>query len=178
MRVYAANAAEPGNWNTVEGEMPVWPVEMAELRFKKTFGPLGALLMRRNHLEAMAENRRVFYVACTRTESHLVLIGNMGKRHLDEKRAPLTTEDYRERATTMDLLDDIHRFHPAGSEIQEGDGTRPNVVWREPQQRPFRGVNCEEARVSSAEFGRYDGKARALDLTGAITTHPYYQFSF
>jgi ATP-dependent helicase/nuclease subunit A len=182
MRVYGSSEAKPGVWNSAEGEIPVWPVEMAELRYRKAYGPLGHLLMHRNRLEAMAENRRVFYVGCTRTESHLILIGNMEKRHLDEKRTALSSKDYRERATTMDLLDDIYRFNtrfpPTDSEIHEGDETLPNVIWRDPRPRAFRGVSREEARLSREEFGRYDSKARSLDLTGPITTPPYYQFSF
>jgi ATP-dependent exoDNAse (exonuclease V) beta subunit len=182
MRLYGSGDVGPGVWNSAEGEIPVWQLEMAELRYRKAYGPLGHLLMHRNRLEAMAENRRVFYVGCTRTESHLLLIGNMEKRHLEEKRTILSSEDYRERATTMDVLDDIYRFNtrfsPTESEIHEGHGHLPNVIWRDPQPRPFRGVRREEARLSREEFGRYDSQARSLDLTGPITTPPYYQFSF
>ena len=88
----------------------MWPVEIPEMDYRNKYGPLGYLLVRRNRLEDIAENRRVFYVGCTRTMNHLVLIGHRGKKKSAKERVRLSEGDYRERATIMDLLDDIYEF--------------------------------------------------------------------
>jgi len=182
IRLYSSRKGRPGDWNFEEGEVPVWPVEVPELNFTKIYSPLGYLLIRRNRLEEMAENRRLFYVGCTRTRNHLILIGRMQKRLLEKDRASLTTEDYRERATIMDLLDDIYQFSinfsQEKSDIFEGNGGMPTVIWREPESRKFRGVLYGEEKLSQNDFGIYDSKIKEFDLTGPIKAPPYYQFSF
>ncbi|MEE9612657.1 MAG: UvrD-helicase domain-containing protein, partial [Desulfatiglandales bacterium] len=182
VRLYSSERTKPGDWNLPAGEIPVWQVEVPELDFRKTYGPLGYLLARRNRLEDMAENRRVFYVGCTRTRNHLILIGHMGNRLLEKEKASLSTEDYRERATIMDLLDDIYQFKrnfpPDHSTIHKGEEGLPTIIWKEPEPRTFRGFPDGGKKLGREDFGIYDDEIKALDLTGPIDSPPYHQFSF
>jgi ATP-dependent helicase/nuclease subunit A len=125
IRLYASELGRPEDWNYHEGEIPVWPVEIPELDYRKTHSPVGYLLTRRNRLEDMAENRRVFYVGCSRTRSHLVLIGHMEKRMKEKEKTSLSSEDYRERATIMDLMDDIYQFPGSSRIVLKGRAMSP-----------------------------------------------------
>ena len=182
IRLYASEGGRPGDWNYQEGEIPIWPIEIPELDYRKSLSPLGYLLARRDRLEGMAENRRVFYVGCSRTMNHLVLIGHTGKNMAGKGRGPLSTEDYRERATLMDLLDDIYQFEVnfprEQSSFFEGNGSVPTVIWREPEPKMFRGVQYGGEELTRKHFGDYDEAIRKIDLTEPVRSAPYYQFSF
>jgi len=182
IRLYTSERSQPGDWNYREGEIPVWPVEGPELDYKKTYSPLGYLLTRRNRLEDVAENRRVFYVGCSRTINHLVLIGHMEKRLMEKGENDLSAKDYRERATIMDLLDDIYQFevnfNGEQSGFFEGHDGIPAVIWKEPEPRVFKGVAYGGEKLTRKEFGDYDEKVKKVDLTEPIRPAPYYQFSF
>ena len=147
MRLYASERGRPGDWNYQEGEIPIWPIEIPELDYRRSLSPLGYLLTRRDRLEDMAENRRVFYVGCSRTMNHLVLTGHMGKNMAAKGRGPLSTEDYRERATLMDLLDDIYQFDvnfPGNSRVfLKGRAVFPPSFGKNPNQRCLGGSNME-----------------------------------
>ena len=182
LRLYPSDDQGPGTWNHREGEIPVWGVEIPRLDYLKKYSPLGYLLMRRNMLEDMAENRRVFYVACTRAENHLILTGGLNKRLMENERRSLTSDDYRERTAILDLLDDIYGFNlnfpPERSKIHEGRGDLPAVVWRDPEAREYKGVYYNNESVKRDDFCSYDERIRKIDLTGAIRTPPYLQLSF
>ncbi len=182
IRLYASERGRRGDWNHQEGEIPVWPIEIPELDYRKSFSPLGYLLTRRDGLEHMAENRRVFYVGCTRTMNHLALIGPTGKKMVGKGKAPLSTEDYRERATIMDLIDDIYKFEVnfprEQSSFFEGKGSVPTVIWKEPEPKIFRGVPYGGEKLTRKQFGDYDEAIKKIDLTEPVRSAPYYQFSF
>ncbi|MFC1820609.1 UvrD-helicase domain-containing protein, partial [Thermodesulfobacteriota bacterium] len=182
VRLYSSEKGEPGVWNFQEGEIPVWQVEIPGLDYLKKYSPLGHLLMRRNRLEDMAESRRVFYVGCTRARNHLVLIGSMKKSLMEKQKRSLTSEDYRERATILELLDDIYRFNLSfpreQSKIYADKGRVPSIIWSEPESRKFKGVYYDKLRLDSSDFGAYDDRIKKLDLTEPIQTPPYFQFSF
>jgi hypothetical protein len=44
IRLYASELGRPEDWNYHEGEIPVWPVEIPELDYRKTHSPVGYLL--------------------------------------------------------------------------------------------------------------------------------------
>jgi len=182
VRLYSREDSERGHWNSTEGEMPVWQVEVPKLDYLRKYSPLGYLLMRRNILEDMAENRRVFYVGCTRARNHLLLVGSIKKGMMEKERIPLTCGDYRERATILDLLDDIYgfsvNFPPGHSKVYEGKGDIPSVVWREPELKKFKGIYYGREKLDRSDFGIYDERIKKLDLTGPIQSPPYFQLSF
>jgi ATP-dependent helicase/nuclease subunit A len=182
VRLYSCEDCDPEDWNYREGEVPVWQVEVPQLDYEKTYGPLGYLLRTRNRLEDMAENRRVFYVGCTRAKKHLILVSSVRKGMTEGDRAPLTSDDYRERATILDILDDIYGFSKdpptEQSRTHEGEVGRPCVVWAEPRSRVYRGIRYREKDFSKEDFGVYDQCIRELDLTGPIQPPPYLQLSF
>ncbi len=181
LRLYASENGKPGEWNQEEGEIPLWPVEIPEMDYRKEYGPLGYLLKRRNRLEDIAENRRVFYVGCTRTMNHLVLIGHQGKRKSGKERTPLSKGDYRERATIMDLLDDIFEFDPDcsnESDFFDGREGKPSIVWSDPEPREFQGIPHGSEKPTQDQFSNYDEAVKKLDLSKSIRTPSYYQFSF
>ncbi|MGD8984628.1 MAG: UvrD-helicase domain-containing protein [Desulfobacteraceae bacterium] len=182
IRLYASERGRAGEWNYQEGEIPIWPIEIPELDYRRSLSPLGYLLTRRDRLEDMAENRRVFYVGCSRTMNHLVLTGHMGKNMAAKGRGPLSTEDYRERATLMDLLDDIYQFDVSfpreQSSFFEGKGSVPTVIWKEPEPKMFRGVQYGGKKLTRKQFGDYDEAVKKIDLTEPVRSAPYYQFSF
>jgi len=182
IRLYASERGRPEDWNHQEGEIPVWPIEIPALDYRKSLSPLGYLLTRRDRLEDMAENRRVFYVGCSRTMNHLVLISHMGQEMVGKGKASLSTEDYRERATIMDLMDDLYQFGVnfprEQSRYFEGKGSVPTVIWKEPEPKMFRGVQYGGERLTRTRFGDYDEAVKRIDLTEPIRSAPYYQFSF
>jgi ATP-dependent helicase/nuclease subunit A len=182
LRLYPSEDGDRNKWNSDEGVIPVWQVEIPEFGYQKKHGPLGWLLNRRNRLEDMAENRRVFYVACTRAMNHLVLIGSMKKRHMEKDFISLSSEDYRERASILDILNDIYRFnpdHPLGPEEScSRDGDAPSVFWREPELRTFRGLNYKDGFFSQNDFGKYNERIAKNDLTSPIISPSYFQLSF
>jgi ATP-dependent helicase/nuclease subunit A len=181
VRLYRSDDIDTEKWNHEEGEIPLWPVEIAQLEYLKKYTPLGYLLMRRNRLEDIAENRRVFYVACTRARNHLILLGRVKKK--DKKgQIHITSEDYRERATIQDILDDIYGFNinyaSEEKKYYEEKDSSPGIVWYEPKTRAFRGIQYGKDRPDSKSLGTYDKRIETLDLSGPVKTNPYYQFSF
>jgi ATP-dependent helicase/nuclease subunit A len=182
VRLYASKNAGPGSWNSEEGELPVWPIEIPKLDYLKQKSPLCYLLLRQNRLEDMAEKKRVFYVACTRTMSHLVLLGTMNSRMMEENKRSLSSEDYRERATIMDLLNDQYRFTlsfpPDEAEIFRGHEGLSWVIWRDVEPRPFKGIKYADKRIKRQDLGIYDNRIKEIDLTEPIKSHPYLQISF
>jgi len=165
-----------------EGMIPVWPVEIPELVFEKKYTPLGYLTMRRNYLEDMAENRRVFYVGCTRAQSHLVLVGKAKEKKNNDAGKQLNSNDYRERATIIELLDDIYDFqYISANESPEERGpfsSTPKIIWPDTQLRSFSGVKYKNMEIEKRFFRRYDKEVAALDLTWPIESPSYYQLSF
>jgi ATP-dependent helicase/nuclease subunit A len=182
VRLYTREDGHPGHWNSREGEIPVWQVEIPELDYSRRFTPLGYLLMRRDKLEDIAENRRVFYVGCTRARNHLILTGKVQKTMMEEGRTELTSEDYRERATILDLLDDIFEFNAdlkreetKTDNIEKG---RPSVFWIEQRLRIFKGINYKRERSCEDNLGVYNERIKQLDLTGPIKSPAYLRLSF
>jgi ATP-dependent helicase/nuclease subunit A len=182
LRLYSSGEGGPAEWNSEEGEIPVWQVEVPELGFAKSYSPLGYLLRERDRLEDIAENRRVFYVGCTRTKHHLVLLGGMKQGRREEVRRSLSSDDYRKRATIMELLDDVYGFAlrcpPEKADLFEGAGDFPTVIWKELGPREFKGILYEGKGLTRDDFGTYEEQFKELDLTGAIRTPSYYQLSF
>jgi len=182
VRLYPCEDKAPGHWNSQEGEIPVWQVEIPELDYSRRFTPLGYLLMRRDRLEDIAENRRVFYVGCTRARNHLILIGRAQKTMMEDEGTELTSEDYRERATILELLDDIFGFNAdlnseqtKTNKIERG---RPSIFWIEQQRRIFKGISCKKERSYENSLGVYNERIKQLDLTGVIKTPAYLRLSF
>lgn len=171
-----------GSWNGREGELPVWPVEIPQLNYKKKYGPLAYLLLRRNRLEDIAEYKRVFYVGCTRTEDHLILLGTVKKGDLQKESQKLTSEDYRERSSIMELMDDIYgfkgNFRPESGMPYGGEKGFPSIVWKEIEPRKFRGIIYEKNIISNDSFGSMDGRIKGLDLSSPVMVPPYFQLSF
>jgi ATP-dependent helicase/nuclease subunit A len=182
LRLYPSEDGNRDKWNSVEGVIPVWQVETPELGYLKKHSPLGYLLNRRNRLEDIAENRRVFYVACTRAMNHLVLLGSMKKRLMEKDLRSLTTEDYREGAGILDILNDIYHFDPDSPSGREAycpaDGDELSVFWREPAPGTFHGINYEEGSFTPDKFGAYSDSIAGLDLTSTVVSPPYFQISF
>jgi len=181
VRLYSCKDSKPVHWNYLEGEIPIWQVEVPELDYSRKFSPLGYLLMRRNSLEDIAENRRVFYVGCTRARNHLLLVSNIKKGLMENEKRTLTSEDYRERATILDLLEDIYgfsmNFPPEQSKVYRGRGDQPSIIWTEPGSRMFKGINYRREGSASYDLGVYDERIKQLDLTGPIQSPPYLQLS-
>ena len=183
IRLYSSGGRGQDAWNHREGEIPLWQIEVPALGHIKKFSPLGNLLMRRNRLEDIAENRRVFYVGCTRAKNHLLLIGSL-KKSLQEKgnEALLSSDDYREHATILEILDDIYRFNenfPAEKKKQYmGSGDTPSLIWSEPKLTGFRGFHYKKVRTEKEDFGVYNSRIRKTDLSRPIESPLYLQLSF
>lgn len=182
LRLYPSETKSADQWNSIEGSIPVWQVEIPELDYVKKYSPLGYLLNRRNKLEAIAENRRVFYVACTRAMNHLVMIGSMKKKFLERDSGDLSSGDYRERATILDILDDIYKFNcyfsPEKACHYPEDGKSMSVFWRDPGPRGFKGMEYSDDSFLPDHLGLYDDRIRKIDLTDPIVAPPYFQISF
>ena len=182
LRISLNGDCNPVNRENPEGEIPIWPVEVPELNYLKKYTPLGYLLTRKNRLEEIAENRRVFYVGCTRTENHLILLGSLKKRMMEKKKSALTSDDYRERASVFDILDDIynfnHDFPDKGDVFYPAKEEQPAVIWREPCQREFKGIEYKNMIVERKDFGSYNKKISELDLIAPVKSAPYFQLSF
>jgi ATP-dependent helicase/nuclease subunit A len=182
LRLYPSDDGNPGRWNSQQGIMPVWQVEIPGLGYLKKYSPLGYLLKRRDWLEDIAENRRVFYVACTRAMNHLVLAGSIKKSLMEKCAEILSPEDYRERASILDILNDVYRFDPKSPSGREGhcmeDGDVLQVLWREPADRAFHGIEYSDAIFSPDKFYAYSDAVAKLNLTNSIVTHPYFQISY
>ena len=182
LRLYPSGSGDQGRWNSKEGSLPVWPVEIPELGYLKKYSPMGYLLNRRNSLEAIAENRRVFYVACTRAMNHLILIAGMKKKLMENEGSSLTSGDYRERATILDVLDDIYAFnqnYPSeNGSYHPVDNESPAVIRRNPELRGFKGIEYKSDMFLPGHFGQYIEKIRKIDLTEPIVAPAYFQISF
>ena len=87
----------------------------------------------------------------------------------EEDRRSLTSDDYRKRATIMELLDDIYGFAlhypPAKSDIFEGTDDFPTVIWKEPGSREFKGIFYGGKGLTRDDFGTYEEQFKELDLT-------------
>jgi ATP-dependent helicase/nuclease subunit A len=179
VRLYTEKGSAQEAWNDREGSLPLFGVEYPLADFGRQFGPLGILLKRRDLLEEVAENRRVFYVGCTRAMHHLILTG-----HLDVgkgRREPLSSHDYRGGAPLLELLDDIWGIRARFRDDSVGKYPRgepsPRVIWEDPHPVELAGVSRSEARVSQDEFRKMDGRMRELDLTAPIALPAHYQLS-
>ncbi|MFW6147086.1 MAG: UvrD-helicase domain-containing protein [Thermodesulfobacteriota bacterium] len=179
VRLYSAKGSGKRAWNYQEGILPLFSVEYPLTEFRKQFSPLAILLKRRDLLEEVAENRRVFYVGCTRAMHHLVFTSHIpvGKN----RGHPLSSCDYREGAPLLELLDDIWglrtRFRDdAVGKYPRGEGS-PRIIWEEPHPLEIAGVSCSEAEISQDDFRKRDGKIKELDLTVPLTVPAHYQFS-
>jgi ATP-dependent helicase/nuclease subunit A len=181
LRLYPGHGSGPDAWNDREGLLPLFSVEFPLMDFRRVLSPLCFVLKRRDTLEGVAENRRVFYVGCTRAMHYLILTGHMVVGKGRDSEGSLTPLDYREGAPIMDLLDDIwgisKRFredmigrYPPESEV-------PLVVWTEPTPRRFTGVDPCEATLSRDDFGTVDDGIGQLDFTDTLAITPYYHLS-
>lgn len=179
LRLYESEKNNPLDWNHMEGEIPVWPVEMPGFDYRKKTGPLGHLLTKRNRLEDMAENRRVFYVGCTRAENHLVLIGQQNKKSTDNK-ISLTPNDYRERATIFQILSDIYGLDTEESkEVESLKGSfNPVIINSNVNADSFHGFEYDPEKPDERSFGNYDSNIKNLDLSAPVESNPYFQLSF
>ena len=114
--------------------------------------------------------------------NHLILMGEMKKEMLDKKTLPLTSDDYREGATIMEVLDDIYgfteNFPPDVSTVYNGGQMRPGVIWKVSEPREFKGISYDRRNFNRNQFGKYNECIKALDLTAAVKTPPYFQISF
>ncbi len=182
VRLYSCEDRPPGYWNCQEGEIPIWQVEIPELDYSRRFTPLGYLLMRRDRLEDIAENRRVFYVGCTRAKNHLILTSNTPKTMMGDERTELISEDYRGRATILELLDDIFWFNTDLNSNQtktyKKERDRPSVFWIERKRRIFKGIDYKRGRSYKDNLGVYDERIKELDLTVPIKPPVYLRLSF
>ncbi len=180
-RLYGSGDADTEKWNFEQGEIPAWTVEIAGMGYIKKYTPLGHLLTKRDRLEDIAENRRVFYVGCTRAKNHLILLCSAGKRFEKDEEA-LTSRDYREKATINELLDDIYLFSkkdpPENMNYYEGNEDSPGIVWSENEIKAFKGIEYQRDRPDSKSIGVYDKSIEKIDLSGPVKTPDYYQLSF
>lgn len=176
VRLYKSETGDSHAWNSIEGEIPVWPVEIPLIEYKKKYSPLGELLQGRNRLEDIAENRRVFYVGCTRAENHLLLLGQ-SKRKKDGDNISLTSNDYREHATLFEILDDIY---PGKMDFGDNKSRSDNPVIfdMDIETREFTGVDYDNNMPVKDSFGDYDKNLKKLDLTDPLESLPYFQISF
>ncbi len=181
LRLSPADHTKPGGWNDREGLLPIFSIEFPPLDFRRVLSPLSFILQRTDRLEDVAENRRVFYVACTRAMHHLILTGHMAVGEGRDSEAALSSLDYREGAPILDLLDDIWGMSKRFREDMVGrypqDGQLPLVLWAEPTPKGFSGVHSSEAELSQQDFGSMDDRIRGLDLTRALDTPSSYQLS-
>ena len=171
LRLYPAHQSIPGAWNDQEGLLPVFSIEFPFADFRKVLSPLSFMLKRRDKLEDVAENRRVFYVACTRAMHHLILTGHYS----------LTSIDYKEGAPIMGLLDDIwgirDRFREDMIDRYPQKSEFPLVVWANPIPKGFAGVSSSETKLSLSDFGKIDDSIKKIDFTNKLATPSYYQLS-
>ncbi len=180
IRLFMSERAEPFEWNRKEGEIPVWPVEIPAFEYRKKWSPIGHLLMDRNRLEDMAENRRVFYVGCTRAENHLVLIGAGDEKKTGDKKTFLTSDDYRERADINQLLSDIYDADEEGGEGHRKSNEKFCPVFKRCPVKvsPFHGIDYAPEKPDRDSFGIYDDDIKKLDMTDPVESTPYFQLSF
>jgi len=181
VRLYPAHDSRTGAWNDQEGILPIFDVEFPLVDFRKVVNPLSFILKRRDTLEAVAENRRVFYVGCTRAMHHLILTGHRAVGKGNNNRVRLSPLDYKEGATILDLLDDIwelsSRFQEdMVGEYPQGDES-PFVVWSDPIQRRFAGVSSSKTKLSVDSFAKLGDEIRELDLSHTLAIPPYHQLS-
>ncbi|UCF72492.1 MAG: UvrD-helicase domain-containing protein [Deltaproteobacteria bacterium] len=181
LRLYPADHSRPDVWNDKEGLLPIFGVEFPFADFRRVLSPLSFILKRRDTLEDVAENRRVFYVGCTRTMHHLILTGHMEVGKGRDSDSSLTSLDYREGAPIMHLLDDIWAISTRFREDMIGRYPRkdefPLVVWTHPAPKAFAGVNYGEQKLSVHHFGTMDDRIKRLDFTQPLATPSYYQLS-
>lgn len=179
VRLFSKKGSGREAWNDREGILPLFGVEYPLTDFGKELSPLAILLKRRDIFEEVAENRRVFYVGCTRAMHHLILTGHteVGKG----RGGSLSSRDYREGAPILDLLDDIwgiratFRDDTVG-QYPQGEGS-PRIIWEDPHPLQFAGVSYAEAKVHQADFREMDGRIRELDLTAPIAIPTHHQLS-
>ena len=181
LRLYPADQSIPGAWNDQEGLLPLLNVEFPFADFKRVLSPLPFILKRRDKLEDVAENRRVFYVGCTRAMHHLILTGHLGVGKGEDNKNFLTSIDYKEGAPIIELLDDIWRIRGRFREDMIGrypqNSGFPLVVWANPIPKGFSGVSSFEAKLSSNDFVKVDDSIKEIDFTDKLTTPFYYQIS-
>jgi len=181
VRLYPAHDSRPGAWNDQEGILPIFDVEFPLADFRKVASPLSLILKRRDTLEDVAENRRVFYVGCTRAMHHLILTGHRAVGGGNSNKVPLTPFDYKGGATILDLLDDIWGLSTGFREdlvgkYPQGDEF-PLVVWSDPTPRRFAGVSSRETRLSSDSFAKLGDRIGEFDLTHKLAVPFYHQLS-
>ncbi|UCG99702.1 MAG: UvrD-helicase domain-containing protein [Deltaproteobacteria bacterium] len=181
LRVCTAQDSRSEAWNDQEGLLPTFSVELPLADFRRALSPLPFILKSRDILEDVAENRRVFYVGCTRAMHHLILTGHLVVGKGREKESPLTSLDYKEGASVMELLDDIWGISEGFREDMIGkypqEDEFPLVVWTNPTPKGFVGVNSQETKLSLRDFGTIDEGIRKLDFTDRLATPSYYQLS-
>jgi ATP-dependent exoDNAse (exonuclease V) beta subunit len=181
VRLYPADRSGKDIWNDHEGLLPLLRVEYPLVDFKKVFGPLCFMLKMRDTSEDVAENRRVFFVGCTRAIDHLILAGYMQVEKRRDSEEPFTSYDYREGAPIIDLMDDIWKIRDRYQEDAVGrypkEKEYPLVVWESPTPQRFTGVDSSEMSIPAADFRRLDEKVRKVDFTAPLLVPFYHQLS-
>ena len=181
LRVYPAHNSAPGAWNDREGILPVFDVEFPYAGFRKVASPLSFILKKRDALEDVAENRRVFYVGCTRAMHHLILTGHLPVATGSHTKEPLGPQDYRGGAPILDLLDDIWdlggRFREGGVDKYPEGEESPLVIWADPKPRVFTGVSSGKAGLSLESFRKLDEGIKSIDLTDRLPMPYSHQLS-
>ena len=181
VRLYPADHSGKDPWNDHEGLLPLLRVEYPLVDFRKVFGPLSFMLKRRDALEDVAENRRVFFVGCTRAMYHLILTGYMPVEKRRDSEEPFTSYDYREGAPILDLMDDIWKIRNRYQEDTVGrypkEKEYPLVVWESPTPQQFTGVGSPGMSIHAADFRLLDEKVRKVDFTTPLTLPAYHQLS-
>ena len=179
VRLYATKGLGEEAWNDREGLLPLFGVEYPLTDYGKQLSPLAILLETRDLLEEVAENRRVFYVGCTRAMHHLILTGHMaaGKG----RGGPLNSRDYRKGTPILELLDDIWDIRPTFrdnivGQYPKGEGS-PRIIWEDPQPLQFTVVSSAETRLTQADFGQIDERIKELDLTAPLEIPAHHQLS-
>lgn len=181
VRLYPTDHSGNDPWNDHEGLLPLLKVEYPLVDFRKVFGPLCFMLKRRDALEDVAENRRVFFVGCTRAMHHLILTGYMSVEKHSDSEEHFTSYDYREGAPILDLMDDIWKIRNRYQEDAVGrypkEKELPVVIWESPTPQQFTGVGSLEMSIPTTDFRPLDKKVRKVDFTTPLSLPTHHQLS-
>jgi ATP-dependent helicase/nuclease subunit A len=181
MRLYPARRPKKGPWNDREGILPVFGVEYPLADFRRVLSPLAFLLKTRNVLEEVAENRRVFYVGCTRAIHHLIFTGHMSIKEGTRVGHSLSPYDYRQGAPILELMDDVWDIRSLYRDDAVGayprDKGLPRFVWEDPEPRQFASTQYPHTKITGADFGKMNEEIERLDFTAPLAIPPHHQLS-
>jgi hypothetical protein len=101
---------------------------------------------------------------------------------MENKERCLSSGDYKERATILDILDDIFKFNsnfpPEGKCYYPDHEGSAVIFWREPEMREFKGIDYSSDSFLPCHFGQYDERIRKIDLTDPVIVPSYFQISY